>query len=476
MQNSKLTTKILPSITESWEHFIRLVATELEQLKQTNRKNSSRSKELLNHISKIDDIKRLCETDASKILEHRVFLLYIDPTLENSFDALEFFKEQDNLDNDAVRIIYNKIINSPEIVKLNEKYHNLMMKLNFANDQTKPLEELIRGKKLDQNLIIELLDKYNLDDKTKKDVLLYAMVKSAVKQDEVKNNKETTATLREEKAKLYREKIKELCEIYRKIDAGNNSLYDKLFAKIQNMSSEEKAICKAYSGKPSEAKQSGFDDIVMLKVYITALFRLREEIEEYIDSLAEVQMEKTNLKDDIDFLKEEIDEYDNILTEINNLMKDEKQVEDDEEDINVFFAVDAFRRPLIDTDLLENNHKSINAFIEKARYINNNLIEGINVTSMLGVQEAEELLSRNVYLVSSSNYKLAYIVVNNSIFVIGMAERTDEKFDRSFVRLVKDNRSTLRNQIVYIKEKDKDYIDLQRYIRERYLEKEEKVL
>ena len=61
MPNSKLTTKILPSITESWEHFIRLVATELEQLKQTNRKNSSRSKELLNHIlpeSKIGNLKR----------------------------------------------------------------------------------------------------------------------------------------------------------------------------------------------------------------------------------------------------------------------------------------------------------------------------------------------------------------------------------------------------------------------------------
>ena len=138
--------------------------------------------------------------------------------------------------------------------------------------------------------------------------------------------------------------------------------------------------------------------------------------------------------------------------------------------INVFFAFNEYRRLILDPELLESNKSSINAFIEKVEDNINNLVDGVNVNPMLGVNDAEDLLGRKIYLIGKRNYKLAYIRVSNSILVLSLGDSSDTKFDSNINRIVREYFGVIKKQIEKIEQKDEEYFEMQRNVRKIHLQ------
>ena len=142
MQNSNL-SKLLPILKRDWTLFIDTIEKDVEEAISSLNKDLRRAKELNRIINKIDDIVASCDDNIINILDHRDLFLYVDNTLDESFAALMFFKEKNNLDNYAVRQIYEKITNSPKIVKMQEEYKNLSIKIQFIRDRIKKIQNLL---------------------------------------------------------------------------------------------------------------------------------------------------------------------------------------------------------------------------------------------------------------------------------------------------------------------------------------------
>ena len=475
MQNSKLSTIIVPKLNNSWTLFISKVKEELAKMESSNNERANRIIELKERIPKIKEIIDKSKDNIAIILDYRNVFVNIDITLKSSFDALEFFKSLNNLDNDAAKTLYKKIVESPMVNGLSDEYNSLLLDKDYAKKENKPLEDLVRGKKFDQVLIQKLLDKFELGDEVKKDVLLYSLVSSSVKQSEVKINKEEALARKQEKARLYRDRIKELCEEYKAIKEKYKDLFAICYNIKNNMTPDEFDTYKGYIGNPSEAMKYGFDSEAILMVYTMALFKIREDIDQYIEGIGDMDMNTDKLSGEISFFQELIREFKNIANTINELYQEEIDEEVDEENNKVFFATDPFKRLIVNKEIISSNKNSINAFIRKVNSSNNHVIEGIKAIHMLGVADTEELLGKTIYLLSTTNYKMAYIMVNDCVLVLGIADTSDTKFNNAFNHIIRGGFLAIKDQINMIENGNKDYIELQKgFIKELLSENEMK--
>ena len=212
MQNSNLSSKIFPIIKDAWSIFIKRVEKDYQSMLSTYKNDNQRTKDLVHLTNRLKEAIEKSKDNIEEILNYRDLFIYVDKSLESSFDALNYFKEQKNMDNSAVRHIYEKIITSPKVIAINSEYSRLSIQVSFDNERIKRLSDLIHGSKIDFNLIRELLNKYKFDDITKKNILFYPIVMLSVKQNDMK--KASPEEKKIAKQTFYRERFNELFNTY----------------------------------------------------------------------------------------------------------------------------------------------------------------------------------------------------------------------------------------------------------------------
>ena len=464
MQNSNLSLKIFPSIKEDWLSFIQKVSKNLQDMMLTFNNDKRRLKDLERIINKMQEIKGLSKDNIEEILNYKELFMYIDNSLESSFAALNFFKTQNNFDNEAVKVIYERIINSPKIIKINSEYNGLSMKISFDKERIKKLGELIRGSKIDYSLIKELIDKYQLNDDMKKNVLFYPLVMLSIRQNEAKNNKEIIAKKKEEKDKFYRDRFNELCKYYQTRKEELKDLLVKCFNVREKLSHNEIDMYNSYINNPTEIAEFGFDDNIKFKIYILSFFKIKKDLESFIDGISDLQIDDVNLDDELVFFQEMINEFNEIANKLVQLTKDNEE-ELDEFENNVFFALDAFNRLIINEELLsEKNRSSLKALFHKIENTSNSKIDGVKTNRMLGVSEEEKVLGKNISMLTTSKIKLAYIMVGKKVLVIDGVDNNNDKFDRIVRLAISKNIVPIKKQIAWISENNLDYCNLQKTI------------
>ena len=239
------------------------------------------------------------------------------------------------------------------------------------------------------------------------------------------------------------------------------------------MSKDAYDMYKGYISNPSEALRYGFDDEAMLLIYTMSFFKIKEDIDDYIEGISDLSMDNANLSGEVSFFEELINEFGMIAEKIKGLYEEEEEIEDDETR-KVFFALDPFNRLIPNTSIIANNKNSINAFIKKVNNSNNHVIDGVNVVHMQGVEEIEELLGKTIYLLSTTNYKMPYIMINDCVLVLAISTSTNTKFNNAFTHIVKGGLLPIRRQMGLIEDRNQDYIDLENDLLKDLLSEKEK--
>jgi len=461
MQNSNLSSKIFPNSKELWALFISKVEKDLQNMMSTYNNDKRRIKDLSRIINKIEEIGNLSKDNIEEILNYKELFMYIDNSLESSFDALKFFKEQDNFDNFAVKAIYGRIVNSPKIMRLSSEYSSLTIKIQFDKDRIKKLGELIRGSKIDYSLIEELVEKYNFDDNTKKGILLYPLVMLSIKQhdDKVSDKKEETKKQEE----YYRDKFNELCNRYQEMKNNFKDLLIRCFKVREGISRQEIDMYKSFTNNPQDINEYEFTSDIKFKIYTLAFFKMKKDIDSFIEGISDLRLEETNLDDELLFFEEMLNEFNTTANTLVSLIQEEKKVANGLEN-NIFFALDAFNRLIISEELVNNNRSNIKALLQKLSEINNSKIEGVKTNHMLGVSEEEKILDKKISMVITSKIRLAYIMVGKSILIIGGTDNASDKFDHIVKLAVNKNIIPIRKQISYIEDNNLDYLNIQNTI------------
>ena len=472
MQNSNLSSKIFPNSKESWALFISKVEKDLQNMMITYNNDKRRIKDLSRIINKIEEISNLSKDNIEEILNYKELFMYIDNSLESSFDALKFFKDQGNFDNDAVKTIYGRIVNSPKIMRLSSEYSSLTIKIQFDKERIKRLGELIRGSKIDYSLIEELVEKYDFLDNIKKDILLYPLVMLSIKQHDNKVSDKKEEIKKQEE--YYHDKFNELCNKYQEIKNNYKDLLMKCFKVREGISRQELDMYKVFINNPEESDEYQFVDDIKFKIYTLSFFKTKKDIENFIEGISDLRLEETNIEDELLFFEEMINEFVLSANRLNSLIKEEKE-EIDSLGNNIFFALDAFNRLIIDNELLGGNNRSnIKALLQKITEVNNSKIEGVKTNHVLGVTEEERLLGRKISMVITSKIRLAYIMVGKSILIIGGTNNSNEKFDHLVKLAVNKNIIPIKKQISYIEDNNLDYINMQNTIIQSIIGEEKK--
>ena len=464
MQKSNLSSKIFPSIKDDWSLFISKASKDLQDMMMTFNNDKRRIKDLERIINKMKEINGLSKDNIAEILNYKELFMYIDNSLESSFDALNFFQKVNNFDNEAVKTIYERIINSPKIIQINSEYNGLTIKVQFDKERIKRLGELIRGSKVDYPLIKELVQKYKLSDSEKKNVLFYPLVMLSIKQNEIKSSKELQAKRKEEKQEFYRDRFNELCKLYQQRKEDLKDLLVKCFNVREKISHRELDMYNSFINNPEEIKEYNFDDEIKFKIYTLSFFKIKKDIESFIDGITDLQMDESNLDDELSFFNEMINEFNEIANKLKELMKEDTDSIDNYQN-NVFFALDAFNRLIINEEILnDKNQSSIKALLRKIVNVSNSKFEGVKTNHMLGVSEEEKMLGKNISMLTTSKIKLAYIMIGKCILIIDGVANNNDKFDKIIKLAINKNIIPIRKQIALISESDLDYLNLQNMI------------
>ena len=474
MQNSNLSSKIFPIIKDDWSNFIKMAMQDLEQMMSTYNNDKRKLKDLSRINNKKMEIINLCKDNIEEIINYKELFMYIDNSLESSFDALNFFKEQGNFDNTAVKTIYNKIINSARIMEITSDYNRLQVKVGLDGERIKKLGELIRGGKIDYGFIMALLEKYKFDNNAKKNVLFYATVMLSFRQNEIKNKKEIQESRKEEKRNFYQERFNELVNKYHETKEKYKDLISRCYNVRSKMKQSDIDMCQGFINNPEDAIKAGFDNENMFKVYTLAFFKLKKDIENYIEGIRDLLMDDKDLDDELVFFNEMIGEFDNNANSLTKYFKNDKET-DDEINSNVYFALDAFNRVLISELLNERNISSVEALLRKVDNVDNSRIEGVKTYHMLGVSDEEKKLGRNISMLATSKLKLAYVMVNKNVLIIGGTDNNG-KLDRVIRSIINKNNYVIQNQIALIENENLDYIELQNRIISNILGEKTKVM
>ena len=471
MQNSNLSSRIFPNLREEWLSFIELVSNDLQQMINVYNADKQRVRDLERVINKVKEIKNISKDNLEEILNYKELFMYIDNSLESSFDALNFLKAQNNLDNAGVIEIYERIINAPKIMKINSEYNSLAIKISFDKERIKRLSELIRGSKIDYTLIKELVNKYRLDNNKKKNILFYPVVMLSIRQNEISNIKDNKEKIKQDRIDFYHNKFNKIVKEYQDKKENLKDLLIKCFNVREQMSHRDIVTYNAFVNNPEEIKEYDFNDDIKYKIYTLAFFKIKKDIENFIDGISDLLMDDNDLDDELVFFDEMINEFDNIANTLKSFTRIEEKISS-AIDNNVFFALNAFGYMLMDPDLLKNK-SGIRALLQKANNVNNSKIDGVKTSHMLGISEAERLLGKNISLLTTSKLMLAYVMVGKNIFIITGATANTDRFDKMVNRIVGNNINRLEKQIEQIENSDLDYIKMQKEIVEAIIGEEE---
>ena len=470
MENSNLSSKILPIIKNDWTSFIDILQKELLNMNNILNEDLRRIKELDKLINKLKEIINVSKDNPELILEYQELFTYVDSSLASSFEALRFFKENDNFDNSAVSVIYNRIINSLNIVEKIDEHRNLTIKTQFLRERMKRIQSLLRGNIIDFDLINELVDKLKVTDEVKKNIIAYPFIMLAVRQKEITDKKDNTVSLdktrQEEQIKKNKERFDEICQKYHDMKEKYKNLLLLCFEVRKDLSLDEVKMYSNYINDSMELLTESFDKDAISKIVVLNLFKVKKDVENIIAGIQDMVTDNSiDLKDELDYLDEMIKEFNETIQTVLKFDYDKNGDKVHEKNIlKTFFALDAFNRLLIDKDLLIDNQSSVIALIEKIAGSVNAKIEGARTNHMLGVSDLEKLLEKNISMITSSKIMLAYIVVDDSVLIISGTLAGSDKFNHEIISTVKRNIVSIRRQIELIKHNDLDYVELQNSI------------
>ena len=163
-----------------WKDFCTHLYREIINLKSTLERNNI---EIKKNQRKLEIIKT-SKLDIEFMLKYKNFFINIDNSLENVFSALEQFKIKNGLNNSALPGLCEKqIFNSPMILQIirdiEEENNELSKENKKLTDRISKLEDLRDGVVFSQELIRELIQKFQLDNMTGRIILLYPIRKLA---------------------------------------------------------------------------------------------------------------------------------------------------------------------------------------------------------------------------------------------------------------------------------------------------------
>lgn len=471
MQNSNL-SKLLPVLKRDWALFIETIEKDIEDMITSLNKDLRRAKELNRIINKIDDVIKSCDNNIINILDYRELFLYVDNSLESSFAALMFFKEKNNFDNSAVYQIYKNIINSPKIVRMQDEYQHLAIKIKFMKERVKNIQNLLKGNNIDIDLVTDLIKKYEFDEKTQKNIWLYIITSMGVKQKEVKEEEVIEEKEETPSQEVFQEEFRTLVKNYQNKKEELKDILIKCFSIRQKMSKEDYLTYCGYINDSDELLRENFKEEELIKIYTISFFRTKKDIEDLIDGIEDYSFEDINaFKEEIAFINEEILELDRVARNLRELVKEEKNTEEQDE-YNVFFLVDGMSRLVIPEDLINENRRNIMALLRKSANMDNANIEGVKTNRMLGVSDTERLIGKNLSMITTSKIILSYITVGKNILVITGTKVTDDTIKNDTISAINRNYMGIKRQIAYIEDSDLDYLDLQNNIIKNIIEEE----
>ena len=444
MQETNLSSKIIPSLREDWQVFIEKVQNDYKKLINQLTRDKQRIRDLERVINKINEITNASKDNVTNILKYRDLFMYVDKKLASSFDALEFFQKQDNLDNVAVKAIYNRIINSLEIIKLTSEYNSLTIKVEFNKERIKKLSGLINGNKIDYPLINELMHKYNFDENRKKSILLYPVIMLSTKAREDKK-------LPSNQKDIFKERFKELCqEYYHKKEEFNDLLVNSFYMK-EKMSVQELDTYTSFIKKLDDMNKYELNDEEKYKVYILSFFKLKKNIEKVIDGISDL-LEDEDVEDDLLCLEELINDF----SETGNIIKafTHNKKEDVIDNKGVYYALDAFNRLIIGKDILEINGSVYENILES----------NIRPYHMPGVSDLETVIKKSIMVFNANDVNTVFIQVNNSILIIYASKVSSDNFERNVRQIMARNIVPIKKQIELIINNDIDYIELEKEV------------
>ena len=283
----------------------------------------------------------------------------------------------------------------------------------------------------------------------------------SIKQKDI-NNKKDNVINEQDNQKIYQERFNKLCQYYHNIKETFNLLLVKCYTIREKMSHIELNTYYPFINNPSEMNAYNFNDETKFKIYTLSLFKIKKDIEKLIDSISELSIDD-NSEDELDLLGEMIDEFETLCNMLNNYQIGDEI--DNSVDAKVFFALDAFNHLIVNEDIVEvKNRSSLKALFEKIENNNNRGIEGVKTNHMLGVEDAERILGKNISMLATSKMRLAYVVVDKNILIIEGTTNNSVRFDKLVRLAISRNIVAIKGQIEAIHNNDADYFELENNI------------
>ena len=456
MQNTNL-SKILPLLVNDWSLFINHVSKNMEELMLTYNNNKRRIRDLERIIIKINDVISLSKNKYEDILDYKDLFMYVDNSLEFSFDALNFLKKQNNLDNPAVKSIYERIVNSPKIMEITSEYHSLSIKVQFDKEKIKKLQALSRGTNIDFHLIKELISKSEFNDKTKKNILFYPVVMLSIKQKD-KEKKSVDKTANEKK---YHDDVLMIHKDFQQQKEKYKDLIIKCFNIREKLSVEEIEMYR--NSFNSFNSIEGFDDELKIKICTLYFFKVKRELEKFINGISDYYIDEVSFDDEISYYNEKMREWNEVADYLKKILDSQKK---ENGQYNVFFALDAFNRLIIDERLLsKENLNSVST---------SSLNKESNEDIFHNFVECSDLLKNKIMYLETDKVKLVYLIINDNILILsGTNQLVDDiKFDTMMNLTIYKNIIPIKKQIKLLEEKDINYLDIQNQIIETIINKE----
>lgn len=533
MQNSKL-DRDLPLIEQQWDYFGSLVRQELTELSSEQEKLESKIKNLKGLVKIIEFSKN----DINFLLVNKEIFLELAPDLNTNFSVLEAFKKRNNLDNDVAIMAYNAIQKNDKVVNVFSDLERANLEIDKLKKKIDSLKKLINEVNfspeddyLPIDLINELCEKYNINEKVRKMLFIYPIIKAvkkpiAQKEKPInqptkvpKENKVSTSTLLADKIILddtkstdesapemleekeqdqgtsnYQDYYNQQKNRYEKLKENAKDLLNKYYAILAEMKKYEIEFYKAFCnytedefGKIDKTQFGSGCDEAYAKILAIGLFDAKTEIEKILISIPNSNYTD---KESIEYLEVYISEFQSFidrLKAVDKILVDKGNQIVSLDQQKVFFLTDGIKGSFIPETVIKGGYEtSLRNIMEKAQggLVSNK--KGCNIMPLtIHDDKIKKQLGRTVFAIRNSKIIISYIKLNSNsevsndggIIILTAVPLTGgiDAIQAETDKIIKDNIEKLMNQISLIEAQDPQQLSLQNAIRDEIDKTLEKV-
>ncbi len=499
----------MPIIQQHWNNFISLVKQDLNDAYIEQRS-------VVVEIKRLERISKILQHSKDNIeflLLHKESILSLDSSLAQKFSILEAFKNINNLGN-AVAIRTSKEILESEAVKhsidlineLVERRESLQTLIDATND-------LIYGVSYSKELIDKFCEKHQLGGVARQAIAFYPIIKtlkkekSIKKQQEVQITKEVSnnqdnheehdvetldTTSQVEDKPTYKEDFDKYKEQYDKIKEQTNTLLNKYYVLLSEMTPTETQYYRIYCSLTEEELKSEdlsqveeeYDEAAA-RIAAIKLFDAKTEIEKMIKELAITDFSD---KDEIEFFGAYVEEYELLSTKLKELDGKIAKIEGGKNQGNpkVFFLTDRTMNPIIPEIIKERGFQgSLITILEKAQAGFIQQKKGSNIMPLkVHDKKFKDDCKRTVFSVRNSKVIVSYIKLNSNtgisndggIMILTASLLNPNTIQEDTDRVIKEYRDQIIRQMSAIEKGDPQQLGLQSMIREEIVKQGEPVM